>query len=111
MFAQRNELCERRIMVITQRSGIQFVVACDEKQFTLLELLMKRMSLMLPFRASLTPAHAHAEPKLPQMDPSIFNARLNGGAINKNTIEDFNFLNFNTQKVLLENTGLTQENV
>ena len=62
---------------------------------------------MLPFRASLSPAHAHSEPILPSIDPSIINTRLNGGAINTNTIEDFTFLNMNIQKALLENTGLT----
>lgn len=111
LFTQRKELCERRIMIITQKSGIQFVVPCTEKEYTLLELLMQRMSSMLPFRASLSPAHAHSEPILPSIDPSILNGRLNGGAINMNTIDDFPFLNMNIQKALLENTGITQESL
>ncbi len=97
--------------MITQRSGLQTIVPVSEKEHSLHELLVKKMSTLLPFRGSLTPDHAHQEPILPQIDPSIVNSRLHGGAVNLNTIEDFTFLNTDIQKMILKDTGFSFDTV
>lgn len=56
--SSRDEVSERQIAIVTQRSGVQIVTPIEEKQFVLLEELTRQMSAKLPFRGGLTPQHA-----------------------------------------------------
>lgn len=104
--SSRDELCERRLAVVTQRSGIQIVTPCPEKQFNAVMALTKLMSHRLPFQGGLTPLHALQEPLVPQVELQSFNQRLNEGAVSMATsVSDFHFLNSDLQESIASEAG------
>jgi hypothetical protein len=94
LHSSRDELCERRLAVVTQRSGVHIVTPCSDKEYYVLEALTKLMSNTMPFRGGLTPLHALIEPYVPVYEIKQLNQRMNGNAVNLTTsLGDFPFLN------------------